>query len=424
MGSRLYTRSFLRAWCAGILAAAILLRLLLVPGLAGRLRAVLGSVRGSRVLLGTILLLETGAVLPRAGTGGAGGTEGTGERILRSAQNDSYVGSGVPDAPDREPAEGTGDAAEDPEETGDLAEEPGDLTKVTQERVLPSAQNDSAVGGGVPDAPERESAGQAGEAAETPAVEAPAAFTAAEAEAISLRGNCGYAVDLAALLCRPLGWEQTEGPRILIIHTHSCEAYTPSEGHSYTPDGSCRTLQEEASVIAVGDALEAELAALGIQAVHDRSRNDYPSYNRSYAAARERIREDLERWPSITMVIDLHRDALEEPVREVAELDGETCAKLMLVVGTDEGGLSHPHWQDNLSCALKLQALGNRACPGLFKALSLRKERFNGDLTPGSLIVEVGSTANTLPEAEASMPHLARLLAQLLAAGAQEAAGE
>ena len=86
----------------------------------------------------------------------------------------------------------------------------------------------------------------------------------------------------------------------------------------------------------------------------------------------------------------------------------------MLVVGTDQGGLSHPHWERNLSCALKLQALGNREDPGLFKRLSFRKERFNGDMTPGSLIVEVGSTENTLEEAQASMPYLARILAELL----------
>ena len=139
-----------------------------------------------------------------------------------------------------------------------------------------------------------------------------------------------------------------------------------------------------------------------------------PSYNRSYAVAREKIADWLEQYPSIVMVLDLHRDALEQPVRETVERDGQVLAPLMLVVGTDEGGLSHPHWPDNLSCALKLQALGNRDQPSLFKRISFRASRFNGDMSPGALIVEVGSTENTLEEACASMPYLARYVEQLL----------
>ena len=252
-------------------------------------------------------------------------------------------------------------------------------------------------------------------AAETAAPEPePPSFSAEEAEAISFRGNCSYETDKAALLLRPLNWPKAAGPRVLILHSHSCESYTPCEGHSYTPSANYRTLDLANNVVAVGDALAEALAALGVEVIHDRTLNDYPDYNASYAVAREKIEAYLEQYPSIVMVLDLHRDALDEPVRESVELDGQTLAPLMLVVGTDEGGLSHPHWQDNLSCALKLQALANRDAPGLFKRLSFRKERFNGDLSPGSLIVEVGSTENTLPEAAASMAYLARYVAELL----------
>lgn len=248
----------------------------------------------------------------------------------------------------------------------------------------------------------------------TAPAERPAPFTAEEAEAITLRGNCTYGADKTALLLRPMGWADAPGPRVLIVHTHSCESYTPSPGYEYEPAGDYRTLDEAASVIAVGDALAAALEAQGVGVIHDRTLNDYPSYNSSYATAREKILRHLAEQPSICMVIDVHRDAMAEPVREIAEVGGETCAKLMLVIGTDQGGLNHPNWRDNLSCGLKLQALLNRAAPGLAKDISFRKERFNGDLTSGSLIVEVGSTGNLLPEALASMPHLARAVAELL----------
>ena len=167
-------------------------------------------------------------------------------------------------------------------------------------------------------------------------------------------------------------------------------------------------------MIAVGDALAEALTALGVEFLHDRTYNDYPSYNSSYAVAREKIQDYLTRFPSLVMVLDLHRDATDPPVREIAEYGGEALAPLMIAVGTDEGGLEHPHWADNLSCGLKLQALGLRETPEFFRKLSFRRERFNTDLSPGSLIVEVGSTGNTLPEALASMKYLARYLAELL----------
>ena len=64
----------------------------------------------------------------------------------------------------------------------------------------------------------------------TAPAERPAPFTAEEAEAITLRGNCTYGADKTALLLHPMGWADAPGPRVLIVHTHSCESYTPSPG--------------------------------------------------------------------------------------------------------------------------------------------------------------------------------------------------
>ena len=250
--------------------------------------------------------------------------------------------------------------------------------------------------------------------AETEAAAEIAPFTAEEADAVALGGNCSYAVDKQALLLSPLPFSATGSPQVLIVHTHSSEAYTPTEAYSYEPSAAFRTLDPARSVIAVGDALEAELTARGIGVLHDRSCHDYPDYNGSYADAKRSIEALLAQNPSIVLVLDLHRDALEEPVREVVTVGGADCARLMLVVGTDEGGLYHPFWQDNLSVALKLQVLLERHTPGLCRAMQLRRERFNGQTSPGAFIVEVGSTGNTLEEAVASMPYLADAIAELL----------
>ena len=90
--------------------------------------------------------------------------------------------------------------------------------------------------------------------------------------------------------------------------------------------------------------------------------------------------------------------------------DGARCAQLMLVVGSDEGGLTHPDWKENLANALKLQALLNRIAPGLCRDIDLRTERFNQHETPGSLLVEFGCTGNNLAEALRSADYLAQAL--------------
>ena len=118
------------------------------------------------------------------------------------------------------------------------------------------------------------------------------------------------------------------------------------------------------------------------------------------------------------MVLDVHRDAVEDragfPAALTANIDGEEYARLMLVVGTDEGGLPHPDWQENLANALKLQALLNRSAPGLCRDLDLRTERFNQHETPGSLLVEVGASGNTLAEALRSARILGNALVKLI----------
>ncbi len=359
----LYRRQARKRFCAGIIGFALLLRLALIPGVLRRLPALAGQALGSEALFRAVLFLQTGVTVPPAAP-----TPTAGTRAAAPEPDEPQAGETASREPDEAP---TGEAA-------------------TLERE------------------------------DLPISKRPASFTAAEAEKISLRGNCTYPVDKTALLLAPLGWALRPGPKVLILHSHSCESYTPSPGLEYESSGDYRTLEKDRSVIAVGDALAAELEKRGVACVHDRELHDYPDYNRSYASARASSKALLEQYPSVVLIIDLHRDALDRPVRETVKLDGQTAAQLMLVVGTNEGGLDHPRWERNLSCALKLQALANREAPGLCKALSFRRERFNGDLSPGAFIVEAGSTGNTLPEAIAAMPALAGAVAELLQMAEEE----
>ena len=246
-------------------------------------------------------------------------------------------------------------------------------------------------------------------------------FTQEDADGIAVSGTSSYDPDLAALL---LGRElqldfSRAGPQVLIIHTHATEAYMPEPGWEYEQTDALRTGDTEYNVVRVGTALAQELEALGIGVVHDTGIRDYPSYSGSYTRTLTAIEEHLAEHPSIRIVIDLHRDAAENPdgspVAVTAQVDGEDAAQLMFVVGTDEGGLPHPNWQENLALVVRLQALLNREAPSLCRAVNLRTERFNQHAAFGSLLVEVGASGNTLAEALRSMPLLAQALAAVIA---------
>ena len=207
---------------------------------------------------------------------------------------------------------------------------------------------------------EEEEVPQEEEEAEAPDLHATLPATLVGAEAIAVTGGCTYTYDKAALLAQPSTLDfSADEPTILILHTHASESYTTEPGEVYETAGSFRTLDTDYSVIQVGKALAETLRSYGLQVVHDAAINDYPSYNDSYANSLARIEAWKKQCPSLQMVIDLHRDAAEDEqgnaVALTAEVNGEDCAQLMLVVGTDQGGLYHPNWQENLANALKAE---------------------------------------------------------------------
>ena len=228
-------------------------------------------------------------------------------------------------------------------------------------------------------------------------------FTEEDLEWFQIDNETDYAPNLSALLTGELSWELADdGPRVLILHTHGTESYTPSPGESYIESGDYRTLDEGYNMISIGDRVAARLEKAGIGVIHQRELHDYPSYNGSYANARQSMETILEDNPGILLVLDLHRDAAATDQGQMdtsATINGQESAQLMLVVGTDAGGLDHPNWQENLSLALKLQIQLEKMYPGLCRPLNLCAERFNGDESPGALLIEVGAAGNTRPEA-------------------------
>ena len=223
--------------------------------------------------------------------------------------------------------------------------------------------------------------------------------------------------DIEELLTRPLEWDlREEGPSVLILHTHSTESYTKA-GEDYRETAAWRTLDEGYNMLSIGQRVTALLGEAGISAVQDPSLFDYPSYNGSYTRARKAIQTWLEEHPTIRLILDLHRDASGSENRQMrthCQVDGQDSAQLMLVVGTN-----HEGYEENLSLALKLHARLESQSPGIMRPLQLRASRFNQDLCPGALLVEVGAAGNTHAEALLAAEALGKAIIDL-ARGTQE----
>ena len=226
-------------------------------------------------------------------------------------------------------------------------------------------------------------------------------FSPADTDLISLSNNCGYTPDLEAMLLSPLSWDLTQGgPAVLIVHTHATESYTPTQ--AYLSSSDYRTLDNGYNMVAIGRQVAAVLEAGGIEVLHDKALHDHPSYTGAYQSSRESIQAYLEAYPSIRMVLDIHRDAAETAYGQLktsATVDGAASSQLMMVVGTDAGGLDHPYWQKNMALAIQLTAYLEKQWPGLTKPISFRSQRFNQDLSPGAMLIEVGAAGDTQEEA-------------------------
>lgn len=236
---------------------------------------------------------------------------------------------------------------------------------------------------------------------------------------IKIKNKTDYKIDVASLLSDDLNIHiDSSSPQVLIIHTHGSEAYYPDGDDIYTASDPSRTEDKNYNVVRVGDRLTELLEERGISVLHDRELYDYPSYTGSYNRSMTSIEQYLEEYPDIQVVIDLHRDALEENNgtihRTSAEINGEVCSQVLLIVGSNYSGLDHPDWQENLKFACHIQADMNEKYPGLTRPVTISQYRYNQHATLGSLIAEIGCTGNTLQESLRAVEHFADCLGDVL----------
>ncbi len=238
---------------------------------------------------------------------------------------------------------------------------------------------------------------------------------------VYLKNNTGTNIDLASLLKQPLNFkiEKNSKPQVLIVHTHTTESYMSEQRDYYVEEDIARRTDTSKNMAYIGNIFAEKLKAAGIGVIHDKTLHDHPSYTGSYNRSAETIKKHLKENPSIKVVIDIHRDAItssdKTKTRPVVNINGKRAAQVMLVMGSQTGDITNfPNWKQNLSFAVKYQQTLEVMYPSLARAITLNSAKYNQNLTVGSILIEIGSEANTFEEATNAANFSADALVSLL----------
>ncbi|MGL5972856.1 MAG: stage II sporulation protein P [Oscillospiraceae bacterium] len=207
-------------------------------------------------------------------------------------------------------------------------------------------------------------------------------------------------------------------PQVLIMHTHGTETYEKFDLGYYDPNIPVRTKAEDMNMLAVGAAIQNELEKSGIKTLQDKTLHDDPQYNGSYQRSRLTVQQYLQQYPSIKIVLDVHRDAIQtsngDRYKPTAIINDKKAAQIMLITGTTGKGVNLPNYAENLKFSSKLQNYMESMYKGLTRPILFDYRHYNQDLTTGSVLVEVGGHGNTISEAIYSGQLVGTALAEML----------
>ncbi len=193
-------------------------------------------------------------------------------------------------------------------------------------------------------------------------------------------------------------------PQVLIISTHATESYQPTTQNWYDPSYNSRSRDNSQNVTLVAENISKEIEKKNIGVIIDKTHHDYPSYNGSYNRSENTIKKYLKQYPSIKVVLDIHRDAIENSEKKIrtapiANIDGKNAAQIMLISGADDGKMGYPNYMENLKFSINLQNQISKDYPNLARPMSFSYKKYNQHLTTGSVLIEMGGHGNSLEEA-------------------------
>lgn len=191
-------------------------------------------------------------------------------------------------------------------------------------------------------------------------------------------------------------------PQVLIYHTHTTESYLPF-GDKYDEEYPTRSRNPNRNMTAVGDAICSALSEHGIASLHDCTVHDYPQYTGAYYRSADSILEDMDQYPSLKIILDIHRDGILEEnggaTAPAVEINGKSAAQFMIITGCENGEFDMPNYMENYKLACLLQNTSETLYPNLARSVLFDYRNYNQSLSTNILLIEVGSQGNSLEEA-------------------------
>ena len=241
---------------------------------------------------------------------------------------------------------------------------------------------------------------------------------------VFIKNSSGTQEDWSALLAGDtVTFADTDQPQVLIVHTHTTESYMTYYAGYYNNEDVGRPTDIHKNMCVVGEVLANRLRSAGIGVLHDTTVYDYPEYTGAYGRSRETVEELTEKYPSIRLVIDLHRDAILRDsvtrVKPTVTVDGQKAAQVMLVLGAaDNDDNPNPTWRENVRLGFRLTSVLERMAEGITRPILLTESNYNQHLLPSGamLLLEIGTDVNTFSEAMVSASLVGDALASIMLA--------
>lgn len=201
-------------------------------------------------------------------------------------------------------------------------------------------------------------------------------------------------------------------PRVLIYHSHTCEAYATSDKDTSKTD---RSMDQTRNVVAVGDVITNELEKnYGISVIHDKNVNDKPNYTMAYENSGVTLAKYIKKYGKFDLIIDLHRDSLVNKNEILTKINGQDVAQFMFVVTRQ-----NPKYAKQKKLVDSMIGISNKLFPGILRGTPIEYHDlginfYNQGQSDNAILLEVGTYTNSIGEVENTGKYISRIIAEQL----------